>query len=78
LPASWEPASTETEREWTTREPGFWTFAVQFIDRDLNYSKPTLAVVNVALPWHANLAVMVPAGAGVAAGVNMREEREPL
>jgi signal transduction histidine kinase len=38
---------------------------VQFIDRDLNYSQPTLAVVNVALPWHANLALMGPAGAGV-------------
>jgi hypothetical protein len=34
---------------------------VQFIDRDLNYSKPTLATFNVVLPWHENRAIIVPA-----------------
>ncbi|MEY2409881.1 MAG: hypothetical protein QOF48_2551, partial [Verrucomicrobiota bacterium] len=65
LPASWESPGTATEREWTAREPGDWTLAVQFIDRDLNYSKPTLATIHIVLPWHANMALMVPAGAGV-------------
>ena len=43
------------------------TLAVQFIDRDLNYSLPTLATINVVLPWHANATIMIPAGAAVAA-----------
>jgi signal transduction histidine kinase/CheY-like chemotaxis protein/ligand-binding sensor domain-containing protein/protocatechuate 3,4-dioxygenase beta subunit len=63
--AAWNPPSTATQLEQSFKEPGPWTLAVQFIDRDLNYSKPTLALLNVVVPWHANAAIMVPAGAGV-------------
>jgi signal transduction histidine kinase/CheY-like chemotaxis protein/ligand-binding sensor domain-containing protein len=66
LAANWQAPLTATQLEQTFAKPGKWTLAVQFIDRDLNYSKPTLETFNVALPWHANMAVMVPAGAGVA------------
>ncbi|NIP93333.1 MAG: PAS domain S-box protein, partial [Akkermansiaceae bacterium] len=67
LAANWEPASTATvlERSFAKKEAGTWTLAVQFIDRDLNYSAPTFATMSVKLPWHANAAVTVPAGAGV-------------
>ena len=61
----WGPASTRTEVEWSGKEAGDWTLAVQYIDRDLNYSKPTLAVLKVVLPWQANPAILVPAGVGV-------------
>jgi len=65
LQASWLTAVTATQLEKAFDKPGDWTLVVQFIDRDLNYSVPTLATIHVARPWHANLAVMVPAGAGV-------------
>jgi signal transduction histidine kinase/CheY-like chemotaxis protein len=65
LRSGWNPPGTTTQIEQSFNEPGPWTLAVQFIDRDLNYSKPTLAVLNVVVPWHANAAIMLPAGAGV-------------
>jgi PAS domain S-box-containing protein len=68
LEADWQLLGTAPQVECMFDRPGDWTLAVQFIDRDLNYSAPTLAVINVALPWHANMAVMVPAGA-VGAGL---------
>jgi lysylphosphatidylglycerol synthetase-like protein (DUF2156 family) len=63
--ANWQPPGTATQLEQTFAKPGAWTLAVQFIDRDLNYSEPTLATFNVALPWHANRAVIIPAALGV-------------
>jgi signal transduction histidine kinase/DNA-binding response OmpR family regulator len=65
LDRGWGPASTKTDVEWSGKEAGDWTLAVQFIDRDLNYSKPTLAVLKVVLPWQANPAIMVPTGLAV-------------
>jgi len=65
LAAHWQPPGTATQLEQTFAKRGAWTLAVQFIDRDLNYSKPTLAKFNVVLPWHANMAIMIPAGVGV-------------
>ncbi len=65
LPHGWSAPGTATRIEQRFAEPGDWTLAVQFIDRDLNYSKPTLAVLKAVLPWHANPAIMVPAGVGV-------------
>ncbi|MBI1842160.1 MAG: carboxypeptidase regulatory-like domain-containing protein, partial [Verrucomicrobia bacterium] len=65
LAAGWQPPSAATQLEQTFSAPGDWTLAVQFIDRDLNYSRPTRATVHVVRPWHANMALMMPAGAGV-------------
>lgn len=65
LAKNWQPPGFVTELEHSFQQPGAWTLAVELIDRDLHYSKPTLAVLNVVVPWHANMAVMVPAGAGV-------------
>jgi signal transduction histidine kinase/CheY-like chemotaxis protein len=85
LDQGWGPASTRTDMEWAGKEAGDWTLAVQFIDRDLNYSLPTLAVLKVVLPWQANPAIMIPAGAGVlgllawalvARALYMRKQRE--
>ena len=66
LDAHWGPPGTETQLEKSFDQPGPWTLAVQYIDRDLNYSPPAFAALNVVLPWHANAKIMVPAGAGVA------------
>jgi PAS domain S-box-containing protein len=38
-----------------------YTLAVQYIDRDLNYSKPTLAVLTVVPPWYLNARIIGPA-----------------
>ena len=65
LRSGWDPPVTATQIEESFKEPGPWTLAVQFIDRDLNYSRPTLAVLNVVVPWHANPAFIVPGAAGV-------------
>jgi len=65
LQAGWGAPDTATQLERAFDQPGAWTLAVQFIDRDLNYSAPTLAAIQVALPWHANMALMIPAGMGV-------------
>ncbi len=67
LAANWQSPGTETQLEKSFDKPGAWTLAVQFIDRDLNYSKPTLATFNIALPWHQNRAIIIPAALGAAA-----------
>ncbi len=66
LAVNWQPPRSVTELEQTFDKAGPWTLAVQYIDRDLNYSPPAFAAVRVFIPWHENLAIMVPAGAGVA------------
>ena len=48
--------------EWTPRKGGTYSFEVQAIDRDLNYSKPARLDVHATVPWFANLWVMVPGG----------------
>src|SRR5262249_48035875 len=63
--SGWNSPGTATQIEQSFKEPGQWTLAVQFIDRDLNYSRPTLATLNVVVPWHANPAIIMPAGLGV-------------
>ncbi len=65
LQANWSPPSTETELEHAFELPGAWTLALQFIDRDLNYSPVTTATVVAQQPWHENKAIMIPAAAGI-------------
>ena len=65
LEGNWEAPTTETVLEPQFKKAGTWTLAVQYLDRDLNYSPPTFARMKVKLPWHANAAIMIPAGAGV-------------
>ncbi len=61
----WETSGTANSRVASFKQAGEQTVAVQFIDRDLNYSPVTVATFRVVLPWHQNMAIMVPAGAGV-------------
>ena len=65
LAANWQPARAVAELDHAFERSGAWTLAVQFIDRDLNISPPAFANVRVVIPWHQNMAVMIPAGAGV-------------
>jgi len=38
----WLPGTSETQFDWQTNRAGTYTFAAQYIDRDLNYSPPTV------------------------------------
>ncbi|MEW6159476.1 MAG: ATP-binding protein, partial [Verrucomicrobiota bacterium] len=60
---AWLIASTERRLEHLFQEPGEFTFAVQAIDRDLNYSEPAVLHLLVVRPWYANGWVMAPMGA---------------
>jgi len=64
--ANWSAPMNATQVDWRTNVPGRYTFAVQYINQDLQYSEPSLATITLERPWHASLAIMVPAGAGVA------------
>jgi len=83
--AAWHPAAKGTQVEWIANKPGAYTFAVEYIDRDRNVSKPTLAVVRVAPLWYLNAWIMVPSGgtatgllawAFIARGLYQRKRRE--
>jgi ligand-binding sensor domain-containing protein/two-component sensor histidine kinase len=53
--------------EWTPKKGGAYTFEVQTIDRDLNYSKPARLTFRATVPWYANVWIIVPGGAGIVA-----------
>ncbi|MEW6158938.1 MAG: two-component regulator propeller domain-containing protein, partial [Verrucomicrobiota bacterium] len=60
---NWLSPSSDMQFEWTPERPGTYTFAVQAIDRDLNYSTPALLTLNVVTPWYANTWVLYAGGA---------------
>jgi signal transduction histidine kinase len=60
----WLSPSREAQFEWTAPRAGTYTFAVQAIDRDLNYSQPATLVLTAFTPWYANAWVLYP-GAGL-------------
>jgi signal transduction histidine kinase/ligand-binding sensor domain-containing protein/CheY-like chemotaxis protein len=64
----WSASTKETQIEWRTNCAGDYTFEFQFIDRDLNYSKPTLAALRLFTPWYANAWITIPGG-GCAVGL---------
>ena len=47
----WLPPTKESTFEHTFPKPGTYTFAVQAIDRDLNYSEPATLTLHVKRPW---------------------------
>jgi signal transduction histidine kinase/ligand-binding sensor domain-containing protein len=64
----WLPGTRETQFDWSTNRAGTYTFAVQYIDRDLNYSPPTVLTLRVRPLWYANAWITVPSG-GLALGL---------
>lgn len=48
----YSPPTKATHFNWTPETPGSYTFEVQAIDRDLNYSKPAGITLEVVLPPH--------------------------
>ncbi len=81
----WLPATRETQFEWSTNRAGTYTLAVQYIDRDLNYSAPTMLRLKVTPVWYANAWIVAPSGSVllglfgwtfVARSLYMRKRRE--
>jgi len=58
----WHEPTLATQFDWNPKAPGEYTFFVQFIDRDLNYSEPTRAFLKIITPWYANAWIIVPSG----------------
>lgn len=50
----------ERHFDWTPQKGGAYTFEVQAIDRDLNYSAPVRLRMHVTVPWHANAWILTP------------------
>lgn len=62
---SWRPPTLATRFDWNPEKPGDYTFFVQFIDRDLNYSPSTGRQLSVIIPWYANAWITAPGGTAV-------------
>jgi signal transduction histidine kinase/CheY-like chemotaxis protein/sugar lactone lactonase YvrE len=55
----------ETQFDFTTNSPGTYTFAVQYVDVDLNYSAPVGVVLKVVPLWYRDSRITVPAGGSI-------------
>jgi len=58
----WSEPSRMVQYPWTASGAGPWTFFVQSIDRDLNYSAPARVAFQVVPPWFADAFIVVPSG----------------
>jgi signal transduction histidine kinase/ligand-binding sensor domain-containing protein/CheY-like chemotaxis protein len=65
---AWHEPTHAAQFDWNPKEPGDYTFFVQSIDLDLNYSEPARALLRVITPWYANAWIMLPGG-GAALGL---------
>ncbi len=62
LDEAWGPASTSSQMEWIPERPGTYTFEVQAIDQDLNYSAPATLSLRVTPTWYLNPWIAFPLG----------------
>jgi signal transduction histidine kinase/DNA-binding response OmpR family regulator len=60
--ALWQPATRNAEFPWPAKARGEYSFFVQSIDRDLNYSPAAMAQLTIVPPWYANAWIMAPSG----------------
>jgi signal transduction histidine kinase/CheY-like chemotaxis protein len=61
----WEKPTKSTRFEWRPKKPGTYTFSVQAIDRDFNYSSPDSVTIRVHPVWYLNGWIAVPLGGSV-------------
>ncbi|MEW6159810.1 MAG: two-component regulator propeller domain-containing protein [Verrucomicrobiota bacterium] len=75
----------ERRFEWTPHKGGAYSFEVEAIDRDLNYSKPARLTFRATVPWYANPWIIVPGGSAfgglviwafVSRAIYVRQRRE--
>jgi signal transduction histidine kinase/ligand-binding sensor domain-containing protein/DNA-binding response OmpR family regulator len=65
LDEGWRPPTPEDRFEWTPQAAGEYTFEVQAIDRDLNYSESARLALEVVPAWYDNAWIILPSGGGV-------------
>ena len=63
----YNPPTKSTTFDWTPEKPGTYTFEVQCIDRDLNYSEPARISLKIIPPWYLNGWIILPSGGGLLA-----------
>ncbi|MBL9172182.1 MAG: hypothetical protein JNL10_01485 [Verrucomicrobiales bacterium] len=61
----WSATGPAQGWEWTPSKAGSYTLALQFVDRDLNYSKPSLVHLSVVPIWYLRLPVLVSSSFGI-------------
>ena len=62
---NYNPPTKATTFDWTPGKPGTYTFEVQAIDRDLNYSEPARVSLKIVSPWYLNGWIILPSGVGL-------------
>ncbi|MBI2504743.1 MAG: hypothetical protein HYW07_16120 [Candidatus Latescibacteria bacterium] len=60
LDPDWRSPAHSALFEWTPEEAGTYTFEVQAIDRDLNYSAPARLSLTVLPPWYLDAWIALP------------------
>ena len=65
LDDDWRKPTTETSFDDSFGKPGSYTFEVQAIDRDLNYSQPASITLRVAPPWYKNGWLVFPSSGAI-------------
>jgi signal transduction histidine kinase len=65
LDGAWRAPTRESQFEWVPERAGRYTFEVQAIDRDLNYSAVVSLALDVVPPWYLNAWIAVPLAVGV-------------
>jgi signal transduction histidine kinase/DNA-binding NarL/FixJ family response regulator len=65
LDAAWRTPTRTNQFDWVQEQAGRYTFEVQAIDRDLNYSPVAALVIDVVSPWYLNAWTAVPLAAGL-------------
>ena len=61
----WSATGPSQGWDWTPSKAGQYTLALQFVDRDLNYSKPSLVHLSVVPIWYLRLPVLLTSSVGV-------------
>ena len=61
----WILTGKASEISWRAERRGPFTLAVQYIDRDMNYSSLALVPLTVFTPWYADARVIVPGGVAI-------------
>ncbi|MBI1926734.1 hypothetical protein HYR99_21135 [Candidatus Poribacteria bacterium] len=78
---NWEKPTKQTSVDYLDLKPGKYTFEVQAIDRDLNYSEPATLTLHVKRPWWVfvlwgTIGIIVPiAVAGFYFGKRLQTQR---
>jgi len=65
LDEAWRAPTRANQFEWVPEQVGRYTFEVQAIDRDLNYSPVAALVIDVVSPWYLDAWTVVPLAAGL-------------